>query len=448
MADGKKTSRLRRVARLGGLSSRVGSSFLGQRVRGIFQDEALRREAMDRLYVENAEKIARTMGSMKGAAMKVGQQLAQVVEGMDLPPEVAASLRSLNDRAEPVDFSYIHQEIERQLEAPIEELFQRVDPEPLGTASLAQAHAAWLPDGTAVVVKVLHPGVEDTVEADLGALKSIFVGGRVLNRSRGEIEDIFAEIRDRLYEELDYYQEAANIEYFRRELSDLDGLRIPGTYPKYCTARVLTMDRLPGVPLETFLKIAGDGARQRAGLTLAHTLFRMIYDLRTLHADPHAGNYLFESDGTVGLLDFGCVKRFDEYFVADYARLALAAIAGDRDAAIAKLRGMGALEGDRQGAEDLLWELVEAMASPFREGFSVAGGHADSLQERIHRLGPRFVRYPEIRTLRDMIYLHRSLAGTYSMLRQLHTEADWGALIRPYLRLAIDRAEGRAGDPR
>ena len=443
MATGKKNSRLRRMARLGGLSSRVGSSYLGQRVKGVFQDEELRQRAVDKLHIENAERIAQTMGAMKGAAMKVGQQIAQVVEGMDLPPEVAAHLRTLNDKAEPVPFEVVKAEIERELEASVDELFDRIDPEPLGTASLAQAHAAWLADGTAVVVKVLHPGVEDSVDSDLSALKSIFIGGRVLNRDRGEIEDIFSEIRDRLQEELDYYKEAANLEFFRGALAEVDGVRVPGTYPKLCTERVLTMDRLPGVPLDTFLKVASDEARQRAGVALAQTFFTMIYDLRALHADPHAGNYLFELDGTVGLLDFGCVKRFDEYFVADYARVAEAAFVRDRDEVIKILKPMGSLTSDNPKAADLLWDLVDIMAVPFREGTLTAGSQEDSLQDRIRSLGPRFLLYPEIRTPKDMIYLHRSLAGTYAMLRRLKTEADWGEMSHPFHRLAIDRAEGR-----
>ncbi len=444
MPSGKKPSRLRRVARLGGLTSRVGSTYLGQKVKGVFQDEELRKRALDKLHVENAETIARTMGSLKGAAMKVGQQLAQVAEGMDLPPEVAASLKTLNDKAEPVPFETVRAEIERELEASVGVLFERIDPAPLGTASLAQAHAAWLEDGTPVVVKVLHPGVEASVDTDLAALKSIFITGRVMGRDREEIENIFAEIHDRLLEELDYYQEAANISAFGEAFVDADGVHIPDTYPKFCTERVLTMDRLMGVPLDEFVKTASPEARQRAGETLVDCLFRMVYDLRMLHADPHAGNFLFEPDGTVGFIDFGCVKRFDEFFVANYSRVALAAYARDRDGAIAVLRQMGVIEGHDREAEDLLWDLVDAIAGPFREGVFTAGSHKDSLQDRIQRLVPRFLRYPQIRTPRDMIYLHRTMAGFYAMLRKLETRADWGAVARPYHELAIARAEGRA----
>ncbi|MEC7948035.1 MAG: AarF/ABC1/UbiB kinase family protein, partial [Myxococcota bacterium] len=312
-------SKLSRLARLGGLSSRVSTSYLGQRIKGAFQDENTRTTALNRLHVENAERVVATMGSLKGAAMKVGQGLAQAVEGMNLPPEMAETLSQLNNRAEPIEFGLIRRSIETELDGSLESLFLDFDDEPLGTASLAQAHAARLRSGERVVVKVLHDGIEDSVDSDLGALRSMLIAGRVLRRDKEEINAVFREIRARLSEELDYYQEAANLEYFRRALAGRSGVVIPATHPSHCTSRVLTMDRLTGAPLDDFLAQATPEARQRAGDTLVETFHDMVYRLRAVHADPHAGNYLFQRDGTVGLLDFGCVKRFDVYWMGRYA---------------------------------------------------------------------------------------------------------------------------------
>ncbi|MCK6524071.1 AarF/ABC1/UbiB kinase family protein [Myxococcota bacterium] len=437
------TSRLGRLARLSGLTSKVGTSYLGQRVAAVFQDEDARKDAMRRLHITNAERVAETMGQLKGAAMKVGQGLAQLAEGLELPDEVGRALSKLNDRAEPVPFKTIREDIERELEAPLDQLFSRIDPEPLGTASLAQAHAAWLPDGRPVVVKVLHRHIEDSVASDLAALKGLFLTGKILQRDRAEVDVIFDEIRQRLEEELDYYNEAANLNFFANAFRDVPGIRVPATHPTLCTGRVLTMDRLPGKPLEEFLLDADERARQQAGLNLARTFFIMVYELRALHADPHAGNYLFEPDGTVGVLDFGCVKRFDEYFVADYARVAEHGISGDKETTLKLLRKLGGLCSEDPAAAELLWELVEIMAMPFRAGKFMAGGPEDDLQERTRNIGPRFLRYPEIRTPRDMIYLHRALGGIYSMLRRLQVSANWRALSRPYHEQAIRRAEGR-----
>ena len=122
------------------------------------------------------------------------------------------------------------------------------------------------------MVKVLHRGVEGSVASDIGALKAMLVGGRLLKRDKAEIDAMFEEIRERLAEELDYLQEAVNIAEFQRMFAGDDRVRIPGVHHDWCTERVLTMDRLPGHPLETFIERATPEARQRAGVTLVHAL--------------------------------------------------------------------------------------------------------------------------------------------------------------------------------
>lgn len=438
------TSRLSRLSKLGSLTSRVGGSYLGERIRSAFSSEDESKERLDRLHIENARRVAETMGQLKGAAMKVGQSLALALDNIDMPDEVAGALRQLNDKAEPVEFAIIKEDVESSLELRLEEAFASFDPEPLGTASLGQAHAATLHTGEQVVVKVLHRGVKDAVGADLGAMRTMFVTGRILRRDKREIEMIFDELRERLEEELDYYAEAANLEYFKAQLAHIPGLRVPGTIPSHCTDRVLTMERLGGVPLEQFLESADRKARQRAGLALVRAIHVMIYRLRAVHADPHEGNFLFEPDGTVGLLDFGCVKRFDLYWLADYCRLAKAGLAEDREQALQILRKMDSLCTDDPEAADIIWQTAWTMCKPFRGGKLELGSPEDDATERIQRLTPRILRHPQgVRTTRDMIYLHRALGGIYAMGRRMHLEADFGAVAVPYLEACIAEAEGR-----
>ncbi len=444
--DQKPRSRLARVARLGGLTSRVSGSYMGQRVIGAFQDEETRKRALRRLHLENAEKVVETMGMLKGAAMKIGQSVAVLADGLDLPPEAERVLSRLQNKAQPVPFEIIREDIEGSLEGTLETLFAHFEPVPLGTASLGQAHGARLLDGTEVVVKVLHRHIEHSVDTDLAALKAMLLGSRFLRRDRGEIDEIFDEVQQRLSEELDYYREAANLEYFRQALSHVEGLRVPGTHPSHCSDRVLTMDRLPGRVLEEFLEEASPAARKRAGDLLCTAFHESFYKLRALHADPHGGNFLFDQDGSVGLLDFGCVKHFELYFVATYARLASAAIDGDRRGFMQLAREIGSLHTHDSGAEDLLWDFVEAIAPPFRSPSYVAGGHEDSILERVKALAPHFLRYPGIRSSRDMVYLHRTLGGTYGMLRKLRYEEDYGARFKRYADHVMGVAEGRIED--
>ena len=437
-----KKGRFSRIAKITGVGSRVGGSWLGQKVKGAFQGAKERAKGEREMQIEGAREVVKTMGALKGAAMKMGQSLAQVAEGMDLPEDVAASLRNLNDKAEPIPFSIIREDLEAELEAPIDELFSWIDPAPLGTASLAQAHAATLPDGTSVVVKVLHRQIEDAVAADLFALRSMFVTGRLMNRSKAELVDIFDEIEARLQEELDYYQEAANIEELRAHLAHFEGLRLPHTHPKWCTERVLTMDRLPGVSLEEFRKTASPEARDRAASIVAESFHHQLFVARVLHADPHEGNYLFEPDGTVSLLDFGCVKRFDEHWIGGYAQLAQDAFRGRRHETLEGLRDIGGLTSTDRGAEDIAWEIIRVMTKPFVGGEVTLGGEEDTAIDDLRALAPRYLRYRSVRVPKEMVYVHRTLTGVYSLGRRLGARADWGEIATRYHVRAIAIARG------
>ncbi len=446
MAGRPPKSKMSRLARLGTLTSRVSGSYLGQRITGAFQGEEQRAESLRQVHLKNAERVVSTMGALKGAAMKVGQQLAQVTDGMDLPPEVANILGQLNDRAEPVPFDTIRRSVEAELEGDLGALFSEFDEEPLGTASLAQAHAARLPSGERVVVKVLHHGIEQSVDSDLAALKGMLVTGRVLRRDKSEIDAVFAEIRDRLAEELDYYQEAANLEHFRRVLGPMEGIEVPGTFPKYSTGRVLTMERLTGGPLDQFVERASPETMQLVGDRLVRVFYEMSFRHRTLHADPHAGNYLFKPDGTIGLIDFGCVKRFDPYWMGRYAGMAIAILDQDRDVFLNKARDLEILKTESDDAKDVLWDLSALVCKPLMVPQYRCGTDEDDVTQQVQRLGPRLLRHKGVQSPRELVFLHRALGGTYAMLRKVKHEAGYRSLARNYFEHAVAVSEGRVVD--
>ncbi|MCO4746155.1 MAG: AarF/ABC1/UbiB kinase family protein [Proteobacteria bacterium] len=442
MARDRSGSRFSRLARLGSLTGRVGSSYVGQKVKDVFLDGDARQRAMERLHLDNAKEIVGTLGRLKGAAMKVGQQVAMIADQLDLPPEVATMLSRLHSKAEPIPFPVIREDIEAELEMPLSEAFSWFDPLPLGTASLGQAHAARLPDGTDVVVKVLHRGVDISVDTDLLALKTLLIGSVAFRRDKAEMDELFDEIAERLKEELDYLQEAANIAAFNRAFGDDPRIRLPKVFGTHSTERVLTMTRLTGKPLEAFLEDAGPEAMQQAGLNLAELYYEMVFVHRMLHADPHPGNYLYEPDGRVGFIDFGCVKRFDEFWIAHYGRAALAAERGDKVQTLESCREIGGWKGNTPEAGDALWSFCDMIAEPFREESHTLGGHADSILESVQVPVREIMRYPEVRMPKDLIFLHRSLGGLYSMARRTHVTANFGEILRRNATIAIRRAEG------
>ena len=438
-----KKTKWGRLAKLTELSTKVSSSYLGQRVASVFQSEQAQKESLKNTHLRNAERIVDTMAVLKGAAMKVGQSLAVLADSMDLPPDMARILSKLNDQATPVPFEDIMAVIEQEL-GPREEHFSMIDPEPLGTASLAQAHAAQLKDGRHVVIKILHDGVEESVETDLKALKSILLAGRVLRRSKEEIDMIFEEIHARLLEELDYEHELKNLERFAEFFADIPHISSPKPIHSLCTKRILVMDRLIGMRLEDFVEKGSAQAKQKAADALTHGFHEMVYVFRALHADPHGGNFLFKLDGSISLIDFGCVKYFSAPFLIDYGLLGNYIIDGQKAEAIDMAEKMGLIiNGDEALYEDF-WEFVQIIAKPFRAGVYEAS--TDALMAEIRAASDKILRHGNIRASRDIIFLHRSLTGTYSMLRKLEHQCNYEDIRRRYVQNAIQVFKGAQAD--
>jgi predicted unusual protein kinase regulating ubiquinone biosynthesis (AarF/ABC1/UbiB family) len=427
------TGRLQRYAQLGALAGRVGATLVTRRsADGTGEDPGLR---------QRAEDLARTLGRMRGAAMKMGQTLAIAADHLDLAPELRTALGALHAQGDPVPFEQIRATVEAQLGAPLDALFAAFDPSPLGTASLAQAHAATLHDGRPVVVKVLHDGVEEAVEADLSMLGALPAALRAAGRPALQLEPILKELRAHLHEELDYAREAENIDAFVALYGDDPRVRIPRVVRERSSARVLTLDHLPGRPVDVFVAVASKEARARAAHTLGELFFEQTFRHRLLHADPHPGNFLFEADGRVGLLDFGCVKRFSAASVGAYARIVRGSLDGDRLGALRGVQAFGAWEGALDDdAADTLWTFCQAAVAPWRDGVYEVSEATPSLVRTLGGPAEALARHTEIVPPPDVVMLHRTVAGVYALGRRLGATAAWGSVAAPHLAAAIAAA--------
>ncbi len=424
--------RLERYALFGALAGRVGATLLARRgVDSGKDDPAARARALD---------MARTLGRMRGAAMKLGQSIAVAADHFDLAPEVRMALASLHAEGEPVPFASIRRVVEEGLGSPLAELFAGFEEAPLGTASLAQAHAARLYDGRQVVVKVLHEGVEEAVASDLSMMEMVPFLARAFGRPAEELRPLVEELRARLAEELDYAHEAANIDAFVALYGSDPRLRVPRVVRALSSARVLTMDRLPGRPVDLFMAVASREARSRAARTLAEVFFEQTFQHRMLHADPHPGNYLFDVDGRVGLLDYGCVKRFSAASIGGYARIIRGALAGDREEALAGARAFGAWQGVEGAAADAVWEFCESAVAPWKDGEYEVSESTPSMVSRLRAPAEAMSRYREVVAPPDVLMLHRAVAGVYALGRRLGATAAWRGIAERHLDTAIAAA--------
>jgi predicted unusual protein kinase regulating ubiquinone biosynthesis (AarF/ABC1/UbiB family) len=276
---------------------------------------------------------------------------------------------------------------------------------------------------------VLHRGIEDSVGTDLGAFKSMLVAGRFVRRPREELDAIFAEVGARIEEELDYRKEADNLETFGRFFANDPDVAIPSVFRERSTSRVLTMSRLEGVPLAQFREQAPEAVQSEAGVRLGSTFLRMLYQHRSIHADPHPGNYLFRPDGRIGLLDFGCVRSFEPAWIYGYGACGMASRYGDREACMANALAIGALSARDSSEEDILWDLCWTIGAPFRGGDYTMGGPEDDVLERAARISPKLITARHIRAPRELVFLHRGLGGSYQIARSLKARTDWGRVF-------------------
>ncbi|KAK6932899.1 ABC1 atypical kinase-like domain [Dillenia turbinata] len=295
--------------------------------------------------------------------IKLGQFIASAPTLF--PPKYVEEFQNCFDKAPAVPFEEIQSILRQELGRPIDSVYEYVDPTPIASASIAQVHGARLKGSQDdVVIKVLKPGIEDILVADLNF---VYIVARILEfvnpeLSRASLVGIVKDIKESMLEEVDFVKEAANIESFRRYLESM-GLTRQATAPKVyhncSTRRVLTMERLYGVPLTDLDSINSLVPSPEASLiTALNVWFGSLLASESFHADVHAGNLWLLRDGRIGFLDFGIVGRISPKTWAAM-EVFLASIASEEyEAMAAALIEMGATNSN-----DLDTEITVATAS-------------------------------------------------------------------------------------
>lgn len=304
----------------------VGAHYAGTAARKVFAS-AERRVELDReRELKTAEAVAERLGNMKGALMKLGQMASYVDDA--LPAPLREALAQLQSNAPPMSAELAAQVIERSLGAPPEQLFVEWDPQPIAAASIGQVHRAVIIDPAtgqerAVAVKVQYPGVGEAVAADL---RNADLLGMLLQQGFGGLnpDEMVAEVKERLIEELDYRLEARNQQHFADFYRGHPFIHVPDVFPSFSSEQVITSELVDGATWQQMLQWPQD-ERDRIGEVLFRFVFRSLYGLHAFNGDPHPGNYLFHRDGRVTFLDFGLVKHFSESEMTTFIAMVKAA---------------------------------------------------------------------------------------------------------------------------
>ena len=387
-----------------------------------------------------AERAAEVLGTMRGLAAKVGQ-MASYVDG--LVPEskrdaFEASLKVLRTQAPRSSAAQVRAVVEKELGAPIDRLFAAFDDHPIASASIGQVHRARLPEhvmgGMEVAVKVQHPGIRKAVDSDLanaGILESM---GAMLGGRRFDTKTQLAVLRARFREELDYALEAQRLAAFGRLHAGDPKIQVPQLVGERSSASVLTAELVHGRSLEGVMG-EPEADRRAWGETLWRFVFKGNLVGGMFNADPHPGNYLFQDDGRIAFLDYGCVQVIPEARRPLAQALHRAAVARD-EAEFARCVSL-LLDARPGGMEKLARAYSRLCFNPlFERPYRITRPYVASLVDEMKMMGLTARKLPEAEIFSmpgEMLFMNRLQFGFYSVLARLDVEIDYAEVETRFL---------------
>ncbi len=345
-----------------------------------------------------------------------------------LPIDYQLELAKLHDAAPPIDSEVVRQLIREELGCDPEEVFETFDPVPLAAASIGQAHAATLNDGTEAVVKVRRPGVVEQVEEDLEILQNLAVQAdrRWQAVAAYDLVALVDEFATTLRGELDYLREGRNAERFAENFADDPAVRIPRVFWETTTSRILTLERLRGVKVSDRAALITGGVDPRSLAERAtQVTARMIFEHGFFHADPHPGNLFIEADGRIGLVDFGMVGELDDEMRDRLGVLLLAIARTDADRTTKALLNLGVATGavDRVALRRDIAAFIRRY-----EGRPLGEVRVATIVNEMFAV----MRRHRLQLPRELVLILKMVVMTEGMGAQLDPDFRLGGVLRPY----------------
>lgn len=415
-----KVSRAAKFVKTG---AKVGGNFVRHYGRK-FMDPNTTREQLDK---DNAEDIYGSLSELKGSALKVAQMLA--MDKNLLPTAYQDKFAMSQYSAPPLSYPLVVKTFQKYFQKSPTDLFDSFTKNAVNAASIGQVHKADLGDKQ-LAVKIQYPGVAESVKSDLQLVKPFAL--RLFGLNEKELDQYMEEVEEKLLEETDYVLEVERSQKISQACGHIDNLHFPKYYPEMSAPRVITMDWLEGQHIKEFL--AGNPtqeAKTKIGQAMWDFYHHQIHELKEVHADPHPGNFLMNAGGTLGVIDFGCVKEIPDDFYNAYFRLMSKDLIVNDEELLELLKHLNFIYEDDSEHERAFFigvfkEMTMLLGSPFHsDTFDFAD---DAYFAKIYQLSERLSKMKEIRNSkhprgsRHGLYVNRTYFGLYQLLNMLQVE--------------------------
>jgi len=429
----KKKHRVRHIKRFAVISRIMVKHGLGEILDRVFDRDSAEAKIGDEksVFVRTAypspRRIRRVFEELGLTFGNLGQLMSMRADMF--PQEYLEEFKKLQDRVPSVPFSEIQAVIERELKHPISELFASIEEESLAAASVSQVHAAVLPEGELVVVKVIRPGIDKKIREDIRLLyyfaeklESAFEVGKVIG-----FVNLVKEFERNIFRELDMYIEAGNTERFANNFRDSRELYIPKVYWDYTSKSILVMEHIEGIKIDQIDEIrALDINPKEIAMIGLRSFSRQLMEFGLFHADPHPGNSIVMIDGRVGLVDFGIIGYLDEKTMMEIANVFLGYAEHNYDMIMEALVDAALINEESVNLKDFRNDLRD-ISEPFY-GRSLKNISVRDVYDQVMQL---LLKY-HIRLPRDLMLLFKTLIQVEALGKILGSDAGLLEVTRPY----------------
>ncbi len=424
--DKISTSKVKRAAKLISTGAKLGGNYVKYYAKSAVGDKEAAREQLDK---DNAEDVYNSLSQLKGSALKVAQVMS--MDKNMLPKAMVDKFTLAQYSAPPLSYPLVVKTFRQYFSKTPTELFDKFSKSAVNAASIGQVHEAFL-DGKKLAVKVQYPGIAESVHSDLAMVKPIAM--KMMGLKEKEVRIYFEEVESKLLEETDYELELKQSIEISEASADLDGVHFPKYYSELSSKRVLTMDWLEGMHLDQFLSTnPSQETRNKAGQYLWDMYDYHINNLLKIHADPHPGNFLFDKDGNIGVIDFGCVKEVPEGFYRNYFQLLNPEHFNNKEKLMKLFYYLEFIyETDTEEAKEFFYKLFKESLYLITLPFTV--DEFDFADEdyftKIYAMGEQISKSKDVRKngaargSKHTLYINRAYFGLFAILNKLQAKVN------------------------